>query len=59
MNNYNLYESREYRKGREIKRMSAKAREEKIKREKEKDYLYQRLRLFILGYIGWVKLNEF
>jgi ribosome biogenesis GTPase A len=59
MNNYNLYKSREYRKGREIKRMSAKAREEKIKREKEKDYLYQRLRLFILGYIGWVKLNEF
>jgi ribosome biogenesis GTPase A len=59
MNNYNLYESREYRKGREIKRMSAKAREEKIKREKEKDYLYQRLRLLILGYIGWVKLNGF
>ena len=42
-----------------LRELSAKAREEKIKREKEKDYLYQRLRLLILGYIGWVKLNGF
>ena len=39
--------------------VSLKAREKKIKREKEKDYLYQRLRLLILGNIDWVKLSGF
>jgi len=44
MNNYNLYESREYRKGREIKRMKGDC---ECEGEREKNKKKKRKKLFV------------